>query len=351
VGAAVLGLALVSAPAQAGGSASGSGHDHDHGHGDEARCRELTVPVALVADGPADQTIAATLCTPRRARTVQVLLHGSTYDRSYWDFPYRPSTYSYVRAATGDGFATLNVDRIGYGASSHPPSSQVNSETNAFVVHQLVGQLRNGRIGRFDRVVTVGHSMGSFVALKEAAAYQDVDAVIATGMTHSTGPAVPALRAALYPSAQDPAFAALGLDAGYVTTRPGTRGVFYAAASTDPAALARDEALKSTASGIESADLAAWRATPPETNLTRDITAPVLFVVGAEDGLACDPLRVDCNSRASVAAFEQPYFPATGSLGVITVPRTGHSLNVQTTAPTWYGRAQSWLDAHTTGHR
>ena len=329
---AVLPSVAVSSPAHAGQEASTS----------STRCRELTIPVALAAGAPVDQTIAATLCTPRGAFAVQVLLHGSTYDRSYWDLPYRPSTYSYVRTANLAGFATLNIDRIGYGASSHPPSSSVNSETNSFVVHQIVGKLRSGAVGRFHRVVTVGHSLGSFIALKEASQYDDVDAVVATGMTHSTGPAVVDLRASLYPASQDPKFAAAGLDAGYVTTRPGTRGVFYAPRSTDPAALAKDEELKDTASGLESADLAAWRAAPPETNLTRLITAPVLFVVGAQDGLACDPLRVDCTSSSSVKALEKPYFPAADRLDAITVADTGHSLNMHTTAPSWYARAQLW---------
>jgi len=133
-------------------------------------CKDLpAIPVALSPGAPADQTVAATLCAPPKAKTVQVLLPGSTYNRSYWDFPKNPSTYSYVRAANRAGFATLNVDRLGYGRSSHPVSTSVNVDTGAYAISQLVQRLRDGRLGTFHKVIAVGHSMGSFIAFKMAA--------------------------------------------------------------------------------------------------------------------------------------------------------------------------------------
>jgi hypothetical protein len=68
-------------------------------------------------------------------KTVQLLLHGSTYARYYWDFPYQTAHYSYVRAATNRGYATFNLDRIGNGASDHPDGNLVDINSNAFVVH------------------------------------------------------------------------------------------------------------------------------------------------------------------------------------------------------------------------
>jgi hypothetical protein len=56
----------------------------------------------------------------------------------YWDFPYQPSTYPYVRAATAAGYATFNFDRIGIGNSDHPPAADVTISSNALVVHEIV---------------------------------------------------------------------------------------------------------------------------------------------------------------------------------------------------------------------
>lgn len=52
------------------------------------------------------------------ADTLLVLLPGSTYDPSYWDFKFQPETYSFVRYANARGFAALNIARIG----QSPPS-------------------------------------------------------------------------------------------------------------------------------------------------------------------------------------------------------------------------------------
>ena len=67
---------------------------------------------------------------PLRGRTIQVLVPGYTYGRSYWDFPHRPEEFSYVRAAVRSGYATLALDRIGTGASSRPPASILSIDTH-----------------------------------------------------------------------------------------------------------------------------------------------------------------------------------------------------------------------------
>lgn len=50
---------------------------------------------------------------PSRADTVQVLVHGITYNMAYWDAAYKPEMYSYARFAAARGFATLNLARFG----------------------------------------------------------------------------------------------------------------------------------------------------------------------------------------------------------------------------------------------
>jgi hypothetical protein len=55
-----------------------------------------------------------------------------------------------------------------------------------------------------------------------------------------------------YPAASDPEFAGHCLDAGYLTTVPGTRaGAFYSLRDDDPAVIAKDEEQKDVVAGPE----------------------------------------------------------------------------------------------------
>src|ERR1700761_7316660 len=95
------------------------------------RCQRETISVALAAPtrtgSQARYQLAGWLCADGspRGRAVQVLIPGLTYGASYWNFPLDPGRYSYVRAATAAGFATLALDRLGTGPSSHPPAAAV----------------------------------------------------------------------------------------------------------------------------------------------------------------------------------------------------------------------------------
>src|SRR5207237_4336047 len=130
---------------------------------DSLRCQPLRLAVALAPGAPANQTVSAILCRPPgRGGTLQILLHGATYSHIYWDFPYRPERYSYVRAMSRAGYATLNLDRLGIGASSHPSADALTRTSEAYVTHQLVQLALSGGFegGPFEHVVLVGHSLG-----------------------------------------------------------------------------------------------------------------------------------------------------------------------------------------------
>lgn len=200
------------------------------------QCRDVQVPVALVEGQPADERIYGTLCTPsgQSPETIQLLVHGGVYTGVYWEFP-DPSggtdRYDYAAAANRAGFATLAIDRIGSGRSSHPLSTKITLESNVFTVHQVVQAIRRGEITspggeQFHKVVYVGHSYGTGVGWFLATDYgEDLDAAVFTGSAHTgtvTGALV--LFTILYPAALDPKFAGDGLDPGYLTTLrvPGT---------------------------------------------------------------------------------------------------------------------------------
>ena len=164
----------------------------------EPTCAAYTLPVAITDPGPADQSMWGQLCYrgSREPATVQLLVHGATYNHLYWDFPYGDGYYSYVDAATAAGYATFDVDRIGDGNSSHPPSTDVTLTAGAVALHDAVTALRTGAVGGhpFQHVIMVGHSLGSFDAWIEDALYHDVNAMIITGALHALNPSAPTGR-------------------------------------------------------------------------------------------------------------------------------------------------------------
>ncbi|HWN42717.1 MAG TPA: alpha/beta fold hydrolase [Thermoanaerobaculia bacterium] len=179
------------------------------------RCEELSFDVNL---SPSDSTVYSVfgvLCSRGsiHQRTIQITLHGATYGHLYWDWLFQPETYSYVRRATAEGYGVLNLDRIGIGQSDRPPAADVTIAANGYVVHQIVQELRGGDLvvpsfGRIsaEKVVLVGHSLGSVISIQEAATYGDVDGVVLTGVSHTVTPALNEIFAVLYPANLDPRF-------------------------------------------------------------------------------------------------------------------------------------------------
>ena len=111
------------------------------------QCEAIQVAVSLPQ--VPDATLYGEFCVraDKTPSAVQLLVHGATYNSYYSDWPYRPSVYSYVRQVTGAGYATFNVERLGYGRSSHPNSALVSLDNGDEALHQVVQKLRNGEIG------------------------------------------------------------------------------------------------------------------------------------------------------------------------------------------------------------
>jgi len=303
-------------------------------------CSAYTLPVAITDPGSADQTMWGQLCYrgSREPATVQLLVHGASYNHLYWDFPYGNGYYSYVDAATIAGYATFDIDRIGDGNSSHPPSGELDLTAGAVALHDAVTALRTGAVDGhpFQHVIMVGHSVGSVEAWIEAARYHDVDAVIITGALHQLNPNLPALaQADVYPAVDDPKFADSGLDPGYLTTRPGTReALFYDPATANPAVVALDEADKDTSTVGELDGLLSLESEPLSEQPSSQINVPVLVVIGADDNIFCTGVTAyNCASAASVQGYESQYYPPAAHLKVVVIPDTGHDLALSTSAP------------------
>jgi pimeloyl-ACP methyl ester carboxylesterase len=304
----------------------------------------------VVDDGPPQATLFGQLCYAGRRipNTVQLLVHGITTNHLYWDFPLDNAYYSYVRAATAAGYATFNIDRLGTGNSSRPLSTSVDINSGTTALHSLIQELRSGAaVGhRFSSVVWVGHSFGAVLAWTEVARYHDVDGVIVSGALHKSSPsfAQNGLTTAAIPANLDPHFAGLHLDPGYLTTLPGTRGgLFYSSRTADPRVIAVDEANKDTVTISELATgLPLIQGPLPETSASRQISVPVLDVIGQNDSVFCAVDAIDCASAASVEQVEAPYYSPEAKLQVVLIPATGHVLNLHATAPLWYSIALGW---------
>lgn len=312
------------------------------------RCHGVTVAVSMAPGEPADQRIAGTLCVPpgRRATTVQVLVPGGTYGQRYWSM--RPATHvpSYVESMTRAGHATLAIDRLGAGRSSRPPSDRYRLQTHTQTVHQVLRRLRAGQIGdrSFARVIVVGHSLGSAIATKIAVDHpRDVDGIVLTGVaTRQNDAAFAEFEQAIHQANRDPRFSRLGLDDGYVTTKPGTRAdFFYHRPTMSPATLAEDE------TAAQPDVFPSYEAFPTPEQYRR-IKVPVLVAIGRYDRLICGGAGSDCSSSAALRAQEAPWYGPSARLRAVVIADSGHSINLQRTAPRLFKAVQTWTHRYVT---
>jgi pimeloyl-ACP methyl ester carboxylesterase len=310
-------------------------------------CQTVQRHVAVGPGKPLDQTIAGTLCTPNTwapgVHHIDIMVHGATYNRNYWDFPYNQSTYSYVNPSLQAGRATFIYDRLGDGSSSHPAGLSVTVDADAYILHQLIGWLTP----TYPQTTVVGHSLGSLISAQETATYNDAKRLVITGYLHGVGLGLglPQVIGSFYPAALDPQFAGL-LDTTYLTTLPGTRAsAFYYAPTADPAVIAYDEAHKDLLSSPELAAVPTALETPPPLNVTDSIHVPTLLMMGDHDALFCG-LLVDCTSVSSMTANEKPYYKSVPSLTVKSVPGTGHDLTTHPSSHQSHAMMDSWIKTH-----
>lgn len=278
------------------------------------------------------ETMAGRLCTPAGATTVQVLIPGGTYDRSYWDVGYEPSTHSFTRSQNARGIATLALDRLGTGKSSAPLSVLVTASTQASAVHQVISTLKP----RFTKVIVAGHSIGSAMALIEAGTHRDVDGVLVTGFTHKMNyiTVVPVL-ANMIPA---------GLDAGYLTTMPNTRyNAFHKPGPQNPGAISWDEATKTVFAATEAVDTILLNTVI--TPISRRITVPVMIVMGNDTHFCSAGIPLmgsDCSSPEALKADEAQFFPAAPRLDTFILNGYGHSINYAPNAPAYHAAVAAW---------
>lgn len=303
-------------------------------------CTDQQVAVAV----PAHVELAGSLCIPADgAKTVQLLVAGGTYNRSYWMWPGR----SYAAAAINAGFATFAIDRLNTGASSHIDPTTANFTANAEGLHQTINWLRT-RHG-FTTVVLVGHSIGSYTVLRHTDRYpRDADAVILSGISDWVQPR--AVDASLTGGSILPATLS-GVEAlrhrspGDLVIQVELRARMFHAPDTDAAIVAADNASMDSFPVGEITDALADFTAP--TKATHKVAVPVLLAIGGAEALFhCAP-DVPCGDAAAWVANERPLFPHTPVLDGYILPNAGHCLNLANDANAWFTAAQKWVEANT----
>ncbi|ATY17065.1 alpha/beta hydrolase (plasmid) [Amycolatopsis sp. AA4] len=299
-------------------------------------CRDVTIPVST---GQLDASVHGVICAPRGPGNgaVQVLLHGGTYNSSYWSNLDTGGGESYVSRAVAAGYATLALDAIGSGASSHPASTLVTGAAQAEAVHQAIARARAGQLDgrRYRQAALVGHSLGSLVAVMTASRYpRDADAVVLTAYSHTIDPAqVQHSLANMHPAAEE----GRPLDPGWLTTRPGVRpALFHSPSDADPVITGAEETHKDVGSATELADAATVGTADAAT---RAITAPVLEANGQQDSWSC--AAVDCSSSGAFKAAEQRNF--SRPLSAYIQPRAGHALTLAASRRAALDAITGWL--------
>lgn len=118
-------------------------------------------------------TLAGLFCKApvhkKQGTPLQVLAHGSSYTKEYWNraaWGNMTVENSWQQFAYEKGYSTLAIDRLCYGASSHPdPLLDCQLTTSIEAFHALFGALKNGtaspRIPIPTELAFVGHSAGS----------------------------------------------------------------------------------------------------------------------------------------------------------------------------------------------
>jgi pimeloyl-ACP methyl ester carboxylesterase len=301
--------------------------------------------MSLAATGPGGETwfTAAWLTLPaeQRRSELQVLVHGAGYDHRYWDWPAQPEHYSYVRWATERGIATLNIDRIGSGSSSLPAGTENTIAAQTEVLCQLLADVRRGLADAeaFERVVLIGHSLGSVVSGCAAAhCGDDVDAVVLTGylpVDHGESVEGQFLEKEFVPAIEALPHLRGLVDDDYLASNPATRQQFmFRLDAVDPEILAVDHDIRGATSRGELRG--GWTA----GNRVLRAAAPTLSLVGQYDVLVQDP-AIDKDSFESVERIRGACPP---NFDFEVVPDTGHNLNLHRNAPATYERLNAWLD-------
>jgi pimeloyl-ACP methyl ester carboxylesterase len=274
-------------------------------------------------------SISSNICN-ENSTTVEVLVHGITYNKNYWDFS-QPD-YSWVKDSTAYGHTTIAIDRLGIGNSSHPVSSDVTLQSNVNVLVDILSSLRP----YYKNVVYVGHSYGSFIGQNLIVNHTALaDYYIFTGIFVNTVESLfsssvyPVLYSSLEPAnIFRPEFK--NLDDGYLVIKDvdSRKTLFYNDGNYNKNILYKDFNTSQTCTSTELSSLAKINFGNKQFNGDK-----ILHVVGEYDKLICPNghcetkmLSLPCTDSNTLN--QNCYWNSSKSMETIIIPNSGHDINL-----------------------
>jgi pimeloyl-ACP methyl ester carboxylesterase len=267
--------------------------------------------------------------------------HGDGYDESFWRYR-KDKNYDFSDDMAGRGHISVTIDRLGYGDSDKPNGNGICFGTEADVLHQIIGQLRDGTYSgkhtpRFDKIGLVGHSASGFIVEQEAAGFHDIDAlgVLSSGEPNATPLVLERTgEQQMRCVASLPGLIGLGdggaangyapLEANAQQFRADHLYNVERAIADDLTAHRTNDACAGTRNAAQ-----AVAGDPVRNSL---ITVPVLVMAGANDALFPHP-------GLQALTYTQSRKVTTHEL-----PDTGHAIAFGRTAPQFRDNMNSWLD-------
>ena len=293
-------------------------------------------------------TVAAEYCYAiptfhSRSAPLQVLLHGGAcYTKEYWNrgsWGNASLKYSWTYAMNRAGYATLALDKLGNGESSHPdPVYDVQLPLQMETVHSLITIIKSGQAFGIPTpppggLIYVGHSSGSLLGADLAQTYpSDIDALILTGYpaggSNNKGgiPSFDFLPAVLSRPEQYP----VGLNYGYLrmNSEVNRTSAFYYEGHFDPTVAHLDYETQGAQPIGEGFNFGP--ATSPA------FKGKVLVVLGTKDAAICGFTPVEeCRFNETVLTAAGERFPNNTGFDWYA-PVSGHAINWHYSAPVTY---------------
>ena len=307
----------VTAPASASGQNLGSSIKVD----------KLTFPVTL-SSGTANVVAYFYYHGSYENRPLQVLVHGATYNHTYWDFqPVNGEGYSYARHMAAQKYAVLALDLPGAGESDHPAGETLGLADQAATIIQVIGAMRSGEnpVGHaFNSIILVGHSAGSIAATVAQGNGHPADALVLTASRHLVNEVLdfPVTQAIL-----PQLFQLVGIFQSvpyFFIPEPARSGLFYYPPSIDPDVMAIDAAnADQWTNGQLTSTFFAFL--DPRIDQPWLVTGPVLIQLGTNDVLF----------PAGLPGVETALWAST-TPEIQTLTDIGHDFNLH------LNHAQSW---------
>lgn len=314
-------------------------------------------------------TIKGTYCAPGGAKpargqadTLEVLVHGITYNKSMWAGLGFGPPYDWHAHANARGYATLALDRLGHGDNPARPDplGVVQPQMHVEILHAVLAAVRGGGsnanananpLGRtFDRVVLVGHSYGSFLGAALAGLYpDDADALVLTAYnSYADFTAVieadwvqaGAAAAAEEEEEKEKEKKEAVPPAGYLAMASEAQrtAAFYFGDRFDAAIPPVDFALQDT---ITPGEIGALGALVAAASPAADYAGSVLVATAVHDVFFCRPPAAACEALLAAAG---DVFPSAAAYDYFAPDDTGHDLTLHYSAGDTARRVHDWLD-------